>query len=104
LVCKKWTTRCKNNKNKYLPPKFIYTDHAYEEMSAKDVQMEEMMAQMASAGLSGSMYNRDDMASMIGGGMGGMGGYGDEEDEDMYGGGYGGMGGMGDYGDGMPEF
>lgn len=59
--------------------------------------MEELMAQMESSGLSGSMYNRDDMASMASG-MG----YGDEGDEDMYGGDYG-AGGMGDE-DTMPEF
>ena len=70
-------------------------DYPFEEMSEKDVEMENMMRKMNNAGLGGgmNMYNREDiMAQMAAGGgedgeygdmMGGMGGgYGGGEEKD----------------------
>lgn len=55
-------------------------DEEFEEISEKDLEMEKVMAQMKDAGLGGSMYNRDDLAGM-------MGGDGLDDYDDPYGGG-----------------
>jgi hypothetical protein len=96
-VCREWSGRCSS---KAKPINYDRTDIPFEEISEKDLQMEQMMAQMKAAGMGGmNMYNKDDMEGMManGGMPGGMGG-GDYDDYgDM-----GGMGGMGGYGGGMP--
>lgn len=92
-VCREWSGRCSS---KAKPINYQREEIPFEEISEKDLQMEQMMAQMKAAGMGGmSMYNKDDMEGMMAnGGMPGMGG-----DYDDYGGGYGDMGG---YGGGMP--
>ena len=51
------------------------------EISAKDLEMENLMAQMKASGMGGmSMYNREDMDEMA------MNGYGPSDGDDMYGG------------------
>lgn len=105
-VCKKWTKRCtKWPQGKPLSGKSgMRTDYPFDEVSEKDLEMEQMMASMKAAGMGGmSMYDRDEMQAMAaGGGMGGMGG-GDEDEDDPYGG-MGGMSGMGGGGGGNMEF
>ncbi len=79
--CSKLTKRCTaKGKPKYLPKAFKRVDYPFEEISEKDLQMEQLMAQMKDSGLGGmSMYNREDMAAMAGMGEDGEG---DEDDED----------------------
>jgi hypothetical protein len=95
-VCREWSGRCSS---KAKPINYQREELPFEEISEKDLQMEQMMAQMKAAGMGGmSMYNKDDMEGMMAnGGMPGMGG-----GYDDYGYGYGGDGGMGGYGGGMP--
>lgn len=90
-VCREWSGRCSS---KAKPITYERTDFSFEEISEKDLQMEQMMAQMKAAGMGGmNMYNKDDMENMMGnGGMPGMSG-----DYDDY---YGDM--MGNYGGDMP--
>ena len=85
-VCKQWTDRCKP-KRKFLLKSYIRLDEQLEVLSDKEIQMEELMAQMEAAGMGGSVMDRDSM-------MGGMG----DMDDDAYGDPYGGMGGMGGMG------
>ena len=100
-VCKKWTKRCSKPAKPLSGKSGIRKDYAFEELTEKDLQMEQMMASMKESGMGGmSMYNRDEMESMT------MGDSGDEDEDDPYGG-MGGMGGgMGkDTGmDGMPDY
>lgn len=83
-VCTKWSNRC--SKSKKSPKHSIdRVDYEFKEISEKDLEMEKLMAKMKASGMGGmSMYNRDDMESMMAGG--GMDPYGDEEDS--YGDGY----------------
>ena len=70
-VCKKMTKRCaKWPQGKPLSGKSgLRTDHPFEAISEKDLEMEQLMAQMKASGLGGaSMYSRDDMEAMAGGG------------------------------------
>lgn len=102
-VCRKWSKRCPNKKT--LTKKRI--DYDFKPISEKDLEMEQLMAKMESAGLGGmSMYNKEDMEEMASGGFGGGDGY----DDDMYGGDYAdtlsGMGGASSEGygkDGAPD-
>mmetsp|Transcript_14798 Transcript_14798/g.22289 ORF Transcript_14798/g.22289 Transcript_14798/m.22289 type:complete len:267 (+) Transcript_14798:73-873(+) len=97
-VCREWSNRCSK---KAKPITFVREDEQFVEMSDKDLQMEQLMAQMNAAGMGGmSMYNRDDMEDMVAnGGFGGMGGdyddYGDGGLDPEMAGGYGGFGDMG---------
>lgn len=89
-VCKSWSNRCKaGDKKKYLPKGYLRLDSPFEIMDDKDLQMETLMAQLEAQGMGGSMYGRDDLASMAD-----MGEFDDYADEDMMG--MGGMGGMDD--------
>lgn len=91
-VCREWSGRCSS---KAKPISYERKDYPFEEISEKDLQMEQMMAQMKAAGLGGmNMYNKDDMENMMAnGGMPGMGGEYDDYYGDM----------MGGYEGGMPE-
>lgn len=97
-VCKEWSGRCSS---KSKPINFDRTDLPFEEISAKDLEMEQLMATMKAAGMGGmNMYNKDDMEGMMaGGGMPGMGG--GYDDYDPYGGDMGDMGGYGGHEDGL---
>lgn len=97
-VCRDWSGRC-SSKAKAIT--YQREEIPFEEISEKDLQMEQMMAQMKAAGMGGmSMYNKDDMEGMMA--NGGMPGMEDEEYGGMggYGGGMGGMEGYDDYGGG----
>ena len=72
-VCKKMTKRCAKSKT-YSPTKYVRKDEEFVGISEKDLEMEKMMAELKGMGMGGSMYGKDDMASM----MDGYGGYGDE--------------------------
>jgi hypothetical protein len=87
-VCQKMCKRCsKDNKNKPIKNQAKRTDYPFEEMSEKDIELENMMKKMNDAGLGGgmSLYSRDDLEAMRGE---------DGEFGDMMGGGMGSMGGM----------
>lgn len=84
-VCKKWTSRCSSQK--YIPASYKRTDFPFKPVSEKDLQMEQLMAEMKKAGMGGmSMYNRDDMDALA---SGGMDAYADGDEGDEYGGGAG---------------
>ncbi len=61
--CKK---RCPDqSKQPKKAAKHIRTDEDFKEISEKDLPMEQLMAQMKSAGIGGmSMYNKEDMEDM----------------------------------------
>ena len=92
-VCKKMVSRCKKNVT-YSTAKYEREDEEFIAVSEKDMEMEKLMAQMQGMpGMEGqglSMFNREDMDSM----MDGYGGYGDDEYGDSYGGGMGGLDGL----------
>lgn len=71
-VCNKWSDVCKQKKMK--PVRANRKDFPWEEKSEKDLQMDDLMASMKQAGLGGTLYNRDDLDSMVGdtGDEGGM--------------------------------
>lgn len=48
-VCKKWTKRCPNKKS--IPTSYKRTDHPFKAISQKDLDMEQLMAEMKSAGM-----------------------------------------------------
>jgi hypothetical protein len=87
-ICYKMTKRC-GKFPESVSGNYKRKDFRFEAMEEKEYEMEKMLASMKAMGLGGSMYNRDDMESMMGGGMGGMGGmggeYDDYGDEDMEG-------------------
>eukprot|EP01041_Mallomonas_annulata_P008351 gene8351-17207_t len=87
-VCQKMTKRCPNKK--FLPSKTKREDYPFVPMKEKDLEMEQLMAKMKASGMGGmSMYNREDMEDMAGGGGYGAG---DMDDEDLGGDPYGDMG------------
>ena len=94
-VCKKMVSRCKKSRT-YSTAKYDREDEEFVAVSEKDMEMEKLMASMQGMpGMEGqglSMFNREDMDSM----MDGYGGYGDGDEygDDPYGGGMPNMGGM----------
>lgn len=62
-LCNKWSNACKSKKPVAVKER---KDYEWEERSEEDAKMDDMMATMKQAGLGGTLYNRDDIASMVG--------------------------------------
>jgi len=68
-VCKQWSKACpkKGWKNPVLKAEFLqkWVDEPFKKLSDKDQQIEDLKATMASAGLGGQIYGRDDIDAML---------------------------------------
>lgn len=86
-ICRKLTKRCGE-----FPPavsgNYKRKNYPFNAIPEKELEMEKLMASMKEMGMGGSMYNRDDLESMMTGGMGGLGdmagmdGYDEEFDDE----------------------
>mmetsp|Transcript_31686 Transcript_31686/g.34644 ORF Transcript_31686/g.34644 Transcript_31686/m.34644 type:complete len:265 (+) Transcript_31686:65-859(+) len=86
-ICRKLTKRCGE-----FPPavsgNYKRKNYPFNAIPEKELEMEKLMASMKEMGMGGSMYNRDDLESMMAGGMGGLGdmagmdGYDEEFDDE----------------------
>jgi hypothetical protein len=64
MLCRKWTKRCKAAREP-LPKSYQRVDEPFVVQEKKEVDMEEMMAQMNSMGLGANMYSAAELRGSI---------------------------------------